>query len=340
VSIVELPVESQRWLDFVSGRVEALPFHHPSWALLLEECYGFRSFALALEDEPGRLVAGVPVLEVRRPLGRARWISLPFTDLCPPLVEAARTEQLAAELDAARQAKDVSQLEVRGPLLSSELSEPDPPLRHTLSLGPDPEAVASRFKSSVMRNIRKAERSGVTVRRDVEEADLTETFYRLHVETRRRLGVPVQPRRFFRLLWSRVVAPGHGFVLLAHEGARPIAASVFMAWNGTIAYKFGASDASRWELRPNDLLFWDAIQWGCASGFQTLDFGRTDAGAEGLRRFKLGWGCDEEPIRYTVLGASSGRLESSKSTALAPVLRHSPAWVTRAVGELLYKYAA
>jgi CelD/BcsL family acetyltransferase involved in cellulose biosynthesis len=339
VAVSTLPLRDPRWLEFASTRPEALPVHHPAWALLLEQCYGFESLAIVHGDD-GAISAGMPVLRVRRPLGAVRWISLPFTDFTPPLGDASEVGRLASELDGERAAHGVKQLEIRGPLPGATPITHEPPLLHTLPLDADPDIVESGFKDSVRRNIRKGERNGVTVRRGAHEGDLVDAFYGLHVETRRRLGVPVQPRRFFRLLWRDLVTPGLGFVLLAEKAGRPIAAAVFLAWNGTVEYKYGASDPRWLSLRPNDVLFRDAIQWASANGYHTLDFGRTDVGAEGLRRFKLGWGCEEEPLTYSVVGGEPPRLTSSSSKTLAPLLRHSPAWVTRVVGELLYKYAA
>jgi hypothetical protein len=63
--------------------------------------------------------------------------------------------------------------------------------------------------------------------------------------------VPVQPRRFFELLWRLVLEPGLGFLLLAHAGARPVAGAVFLRGSRCLTYKYGASDASAWPLRPN-----------------------------------------------------------------------------------------
>ena len=54
--------------------------------------------------------------------------------------------------------------------------------------------------------------------------------------------------------------------------------------------------------RPNNLLFMEAIRWGCEHGFRSLDFGRTHWGQEGLRSFKLSWGAEERELRYRHLG--------------------------------------
>src|SRR5881409_764742 len=79
-----LEIDDKRWIRFVERVPGALPFHHPSWARLLADCYGYRPLALVLEDEDD-VAAGIPAIETRTVLGRRRWISLPFTDYSPPL---------------------------------------------------------------------------------------------------------------------------------------------------------------------------------------------------------------------------------------------------------------
>jgi lipid II:glycine glycyltransferase (peptidoglycan interpeptide bridge formation enzyme) len=215
---------------------------------------------------------------------------------------------------------------------------------HTLALDADPEALFHSFhRSQVQRNIRRAEREGVLVRSAERESELTDLFYELHCATRRRLGVPVQPRRFFRLLWEEILESGRGFVLIADVDGAPAAAAVFLTSPSTVTYKYGASDSRHWSKRPNHALFWAAIRIACERGCQAFDFGRTDLGDHGLRQFKLGWATDEQPLVYSFLcGARPGSAAKRSVSAqlLQPVIRRSPLFVSRALGALLYKYSA
>ena len=136
---------------------------------------------------------------------------------------------------------------------------------------------------------------------------------------------------------------GLGSVLIVEAAGRPIAAAVFLAWNGTVIYKFGASDASAWSLRPNHLLMWYAIRTACEQGYRWFDFGRTDAGQEGLRNFKLSWGSAEDSLVYGTLGGQAEPAHATEGMAarmLAPVIRHGPLLLCRAAGETLYRYTA
>jgi CelD/BcsL family acetyltransferase involved in cellulose biosynthesis len=339
--VLILDVEDPRWCRFVADHPDAGPFHHPAWTRLLAACYGYPSFALAVADDTSALSAGMPAIEVRAPLGGRRLVSLPFTDHCPPLaVSDSSRDQLAAALDAARRDGRIPDLEVRAELPGGQASTDA--VIHRLQLQADSSAVFRSFaRSQVQRNVRRAERDGVRVRRARATSDLTEVFYGLHLRTRRRLGVPVQPRRFFARLWRDMIDADLGYVLLAELGGVPVAGAVFLTYNRTVVYKYGASDSSFWRVRPNHLLFWEAIRSACEAGYETFDFGRSDMGDTGLRSFKDGWGTREEPLVYATLadrpaGHAAGRL----SAAARPVIRRSPLWVCRLLGEALYRYAA
>jgi CelD/BcsL family acetyltransferase involved in cellulose biosynthesis len=341
VSILDLT--DPCWGAFVAKHPDATPFHHPDWAQLVADCYGFRGFALVTRDATGGIRAGLPMVEVRHLHTAPKWVSLPFTDYCPPLASAPdEDEELAAAVEQASLAAGVRRVEVRGPLVGSTAGATA--LRHVLTLSGDPAEVYAGFhRSQVQRNIRRAEREGLAVRLATGPEDLVGTFYQLHLRTRRRQGVPVQPRRFFRQLWDNVISAGLGSVLIVEASAQPIAAAVFLAWNGTVIYKFGASDAAFWSLRPNHVLFWQAIRAACEQGYRRFDFGRTDAGQAGLRDFKLSWGATEEPLVYRMLGGkpepASGR-DGMATRVLGPVIRHGPLLLCRAVGETVYRYVA
>src|SRR5437762_1767593 len=75
------------WLDLVRRSPGATAFHHPAWSAAVSATYGYPALILAQRSSDGRVVSGLPVMEVSSPLGRRRLVSLPFTDHCPPLVE-------------------------------------------------------------------------------------------------------------------------------------------------------------------------------------------------------------------------------------------------------------
>ena len=337
-----------RWVDFVEAHPQALIFHRPAWAEMIASSYGYERFALCLLDDDEQIAGGLPVIAttaggLRR---KKRWVSLPFSDFCPPLLAVGTDpSDFTQAIGQARLEAGVQSLSVRAPLVGLERQQVEAAVVHTTSLERDTDALFKTFhRSQVQRNLRRAAREPLTVRHGSERDDLTGSFYRLHLQTRRRLGMPVQPRRFFRAIWEELLEPGYGWLLLVEHDSKPVAAAVFLTGGDTVTYKYGASDSAFWSMRPNHLLFAEAIRQACAQGYSRFDWGRSDLSDHGLREFKSGWAGVETPLAYTTLADGEPRQsEQGSSRALSAarvVLRHSPAWVCRAGGELFYRHAA
>ena len=338
-----LQLGNPAWMNFVAATPEATPFHHPAWAAMIARSYGFEAFALGLRRsaEDDGYEAGLPVIELRHPVTRRRrWSSLPFTDLCPALVRAADAPRLAQELHALRVRDGVDAIEVSGPLPGVPGFTSRVRVNHVIGLDPDPLVVERRFRSSVRRNVRTARAAGLRLRRASTESDMVDVFYRLQLMTRRRLGLPAQPRRFFRRLWRDVLSQGLGHLTIVELDGTAVAAGAFLTWNGVVVYKYGASDPRAWHLRPNNLLFAEEIADACRRGCSTFHLGRTDVDDEGLRRFKLGWGAEEAPLQTSWFGTGSYRERSGPPAVLRTLVRRSPLVVSQTLGTALYRYVA
>jgi CelD/BcsL family acetyltransferase involved in cellulose biosynthesis len=340
--LVELDPADTAWTDFVAATPAATVFHHPAWLSALVAAYGYRPLVLAEQDADGRVSAGLPLIRVRRLSGRA-WVSLPFTDFCPPLARDEVSMGRLAEDLAAWSGRRGVPVEVRGELPATPTwNGATVGTRHVLPLDRGIDAAWACVRESIRRQVRGARRAGLEVRFTRRREDM-DAFYRLQLATRRRLGVPVQPRRFIEALWRHVIEPGFGVVALAETPAgEAVATSLMLAWNGTAIEKFQASDAAHWQTKPNQLVIWATIEWSFEQGALAFDFGRSDAGHTGLQRFKAAWGAEELPLRYAVAGGASARAagDSRIGGLLGKVIRRSPDLVCRALGRALYRFAA
>src|SRR5262249_55562368 len=155
---------------------EATAFHHPAWGRVLADTYGYPSVVLA---EPG-LGAGVVLAQVPRLRGRA-WISLPFSDHCPPLArDAAALDRLADGL-AGGGGDERGPTGGRGrPPAARAWSDAAIGVRHVLTLGGDPEVLRTGLSATHRRRLRQGERSGLEVRFGTSADDVAD-FYRLQV---------------------------------------------------------------------------------------------------------------------------------------------------------------
>lgn len=339
--ISAIPIDDPRWSAFVSSHPDAGPFHLPAWASMIAECYRFESFALTAIDTDGEILAGIPVIAVRSPLGGRRWVSLPFTDWCTPLIRAdVAADDVLAALTEHALAGLVRELEVRFALPPAPDRHPvTAGYLHTMALPPDPAMIHLNKSHRNKRN--NALRNGVRVTRGCTPQDIA-AFYVMHTLTRRRLGVPVQPRRFFDLLRVRLLTPGHGFVATATFGGEFLSAAVFLVHNGTLLSKYHGSDPRLPDKRAGYLIDWEMMVLGCTSGCHTLDLGRSDLDAVGLRNYKSRWGTAETPLVYTHVSRAPPVLSHGSSVGglSRQIIRRSPPWVCRAIGEVFYRWAA
>lgn len=334
-----VPLADPAWGEFVRLHPESTIFHLPVWSSIIADCYRFDAFALVAK-RGAEVVAGVPSIRVRAPFDGVRWVSLPFSDACPLLIRA--DQSTAAVVAAFREhvlTSGVRELEVRGLLPEGEdVHSEQVGYRHRLRIPADPKDLHPSKGHRYNRNL--ARRSGIKVVNG-RTFDDVRTYYRLHTLTRRRLGVPVQPLRFFDLIAERIVTQGLGFVSLAVLDGEALASGMYFEHNGTLTAKFGASDPAHRSSGASSLCDWEVMVAGAENGFHTLDFGRTDSGADGLRAYKSGWGADEEPLVYTqITRRECGATRPHVGALPNLIIRKSPTWVCRALGEAFYRWSA
>jgi CelD/BcsL family acetyltransferase involved in cellulose biosynthesis len=329
------PLADPRWPVLISSSREAMIFHHPAWLRLLCEQYGYEMIACAIADSDGVLLEALPLALVASRLTGRRLVALPFSDICQPVSIDGADHGLTDALARLHSEAGLT-LRVHAPLpaLGEEASSYR---HHTVRLEPDLDAVQKRFtRSSALRGARRAQRDGVTVENRTD-ADALAEFYRLHVRSRRRQGVPTQPRRFI-MGFAELFGRGLGFVSLARAEGRVIAAAVMLNYNGTLVYKYGASDPGALSLRPNNLIFSEAIAWGCSEGLHSLDLGRTDLHHDSLSEFKRMWGADERILAYTEAPTPKRQGTDRAGRALGALIRHAPPAFGQGLGQVLYRH--
>ncbi len=330
------PLEDGRWQPFVEASPDAGIFHHREWLALLRAQYGYSMHAHCVVAADGQIIAALPLAHVRSRLTGSRLVAVPFSDLCSPASRDGDERAIGVLLDSVRRQheRDGVDVEIRTPLAG--LGRPGACFyRHEVSLGPDVEAVRRGFTASTRRAVSKAERQGVEVVRGTGTADL-DAFYALHLATRRRQGVPTQPKRFIRR-FGQLFKRDLGFVLLARWESQTIAAALFLGFNGVLTYKYGASHPAYLDKRPNNAVLMEAMRLGCANGYTSFDLGRTDLDNEGLRTFKRSWGGRESTLSYTVLSRHQPRSSQTRVPGLVrSFIMRTPPITSRLLGEALY----
>jgi len=335
------PLVDRKWDDAISMHPDATIFHSTAWARVLVDTYGHRPCYVQMSLN-GSLLAMVPMMEVQSVLTRARGICLPFSDYCAPLTFSSFGHELVTQkLQQIARERGWSYFELRShSIIPGDVPASESYYGHFLDLRIGPEALISNFSSSVQRAVRKAQRSGLSV--SIQSGpDAMAQFYKLHVRTRRRHGVPPQPRSFFINIQRHLISAGLGFIVLVECQKDAIAAAMFFKLGRHAVYKFGASDERLQELRANNLAMFEAIRYLAEEGAEALHFGRTETENPGLRRFKLSWGATEEILEYARFDTASVSWEHSRdrrSTFHKRLFRALPASLNRLAGAMIYPH--
>jgi CelD/BcsL family acetyltransferase involved in cellulose biosynthesis len=333
------PVEDPRWSELVERSSDASVFHHPLWLALLRDRYRYPMTAVCVSGADGELLAGLPIAIVRSRLTGTRLVSVPFSDVCGPIVgQGDREQPLLAAVDDERRRLGLA-LELHAEVPSLPGSGPsDRFYHHVVPLDAGPELVLGKHvKQSKRRGAARALELGVTVAQRIDEAAI-DAFFHLHVLNRHRLGIPTQPRSFFRGL-TALFDRGMGFVLVAEWEGRPIAATIYLRHRSTLTYKYGASDPAQLDKRPNELLQLEALRIACEAGCSVLDLGRTELDNDGLRRFKRYLGANERELTYTMAPPpASGHSVRSVSSLQKTVIRRAPPAFGRLLGAAVYRH--
>ena len=295
------PLSDSRWRDLAASHPSASAFHQPGWLNALAATYAYRPIALT-STPPGEVLRdGLVFCEVRSLITGNRLVSLPFSDHAEPFMEDSDAffgmmkwfyEESKDRNWKYIEIRPISRLRQTHPSLAQNQSF----WFHTLDLAPAAEHLFRNLhKSCMQRRIRHAEQQKLTYERG-SSAALLDDFYKLLLLTRKRFGLPPQPRAWFQNVLACVGPSAE--IRLAKKGNRPIAGIFTLRHRGTVIYKYGCSDEKYHNLAGIPFLFWKLIEESRSAGAELLDLGRTDLDNEGLIQFKERLGAVRAQLNY------------------------------------------
>jgi hypothetical protein len=337
------PLRDPRWAGLVENHPRSSVFHSTSWLRALETVYGYEPVVVTTCPPGSSLTNGLVFCRIKSWLTGPRFVSLPFSDHCEPLVD--RLDDLDAML--LHMQRDVDERKWKYIEIRPVSQRPDSQVGlrktltyqfHRLDLRKSAEELFHGFhKDCVQRKIRRAEREELKYEDGNTEA-LLQKFYRLLVTTRRRQNLPPQPLAWFRGL---IATFGDDLkIRVASKGGMPVAGILTLSNKRCVVYKYGGSIASLNKLGGMALLFWKTIQEAKDKALEELDLGRSGSDNLGLIAFKGHWGATGTPLtywRYPPPGPYVPRPAWQKSLARR-LVQASPDLALEAVGTLLYRH--
>jgi GNAT acetyltransferase-like protein len=332
-----LSPDSDEWRAFASEHATS-PLQHPAWLDTLRDAYRLPARIAALVDARGSIVAGMPMVRSRLPW-RKRWTSLPFTDALEPVAVDRDSRDRLLGAVAEQAAGEPVVVRTRAALPGWFARQVG--TVQVIDLSDGAAGVLSGADSHHRRSVNRAHRgdTGLTARLVTSRTEFLGPGLALVARSRRRLGAPTQPRRYWSRMWD-LHERGEALTIGVYVGENLAASGTFLLGNDHAVYKYGASDSATRHLRTNFLMFATAFDQLAARGVRSMDFGVTDLDNTSLRDFKARWGGEEQPAYFSATDERMLPDTLEPGPLLTKVIQRSPVFAGRAVGSVAYPFVA
>ena len=305
--IVTSDATAVEWDAFVESRPEASGYHQWRWREVMERGLG-HTCRYFVARQGGRVVGILPTAEVRRPFLGGALSSLPYVNYggvlaASPAAAVALVEHAGSVVASER----LSYLLLRHRRRCfSHLPVRSHKQTMLMPLSETSDAMWQALDRKVRNQIRKAEKSGLTVVSGGEE--LIDDFYAVFARNMRDLGTPVYGRRLFAEMVRAF--PDDVQIHAVRLNEVTIAAAISYRFRAVVEVPSASSLREHRSLCPNHMMYWHIIQSSIARGARTLDFGRSTPG-DGTYQFKEQWGAVPEQLEWEYVLKPGQSLPSS-----------------------------
>jgi hypothetical protein len=311
----------KEWDEFAS-RYTDLIFYQSVWSQVLRRGLGGQPLYFYLRDG-GEIVVGLPGVLLDFKILKILYASIPYGNL---IGDKPYYSPFMEIFERAIREKGIGQVRITESPFSKGYS-PDTfkSVSAKCSLldlrGFDKERILESHKKYVRRDIRKAQRSGVTIRSGTSRED-AKIFYTLYLASmERNKAIAKYPSRWFEAICEEMAERGLGAFLFAELDKAAIAGVVLINSTTTTHYMHNGSQNEFLKFCPNELLVHSALEGAIERGNSYFDFMGSDPADLSLIKFKEKWGSqsldihtyvkDYHPIRCKIW-ESGKRLGSSR----------------------------
>jgi FemAB-related protein (PEP-CTERM system-associated) len=323
------------WDAFVRRQDGARHFHLFGWRRVIERVYGHECVSLAARDADGLLAGVLTVARVRSAMFGDFLVSMPFVDYGGPLGNDAAVRAL---VDSARSMMGRrTLLELRSAIpLHIDVEASHRKIAVVKSLAGSASDVWDGLRSQVRGAVRKAQKSGITVRFG---ADQTQEFFRLFALRMRDLGTPTHSLRYFETIADEF--PDSMWLACAYHQGAAVAGLCGFVFEDEVHLLHAAQLDSYRSMHPNMLLTWAFIERAIDAGISRFNFGRSSPDTS-THEFKRRWGGVDEALHWYDVGngpVAKTPSPNDSAYALGPRLwKRLPYRVTIALGPHIVKY--
>ncbi|OGP16659.1 MAG: hypothetical protein A2V21_305085 [Deltaproteobacteria bacterium GWC2_55_46] len=339
--MIDLKINSAsraEWDSYVLAHPDSTFAHLYGWKEVIRRSYGHEPFYLEAWDQ-GRLSGVLPLVQIKSRLFGRQMASMPYLDTGGCLADSieATRELVNAARELALRLRSEVVLRSTDP---SDIGWQTSTGKVTMHMGlnPDPKALLKSIPSERRNRIRKSENNGLNVG-FIAPGEI-ERFYAVFSQNMKDLGSPVHSKRFFTEILS-AFGENAGLIAVNDSDGRTVGAGLYFRHRGVLSLPWVSCLRSAFKLNPNISLYWKLIAWGCETGAEVFDFGRSTPGS-GTFEFKRQWGAAPVQLywrRFNPNGKITGELDSdsAKGRLMASAWKKLPLCVANTIGPALRK---
>lgn len=294
---VTTSVNESEWRSFLDTCDAASIYYTPEWKHFIEKTFNYKSNYLFAKDENGNVNGLLPLFFVKSKLTGNRLSSVPFSHTCGYIGSNDYKESLIYEGINAYTKLDLNYLEIRDEVKIKGFQLQNSFSTYILKLLTDIDKIWYKLeKKSARWAVKRSKTIGVQVESTNKLEDLRD-FYELNCITKRAIGVPCHPWKFFKNMFKSLNK--NILLYIARYNGEAIGGGVFWYFKDQAIYAYGAAHPDHLKLYPYNAFIWKSIEDACLNGYTCLDFGRTSYDNEGLINFKKRWGTNEVKLYYS-----------------------------------------
>ena len=295
MNLITLKEPEQVWDQFISAH-SSLIFHTSLWGRVLKEGYGCEMRYLVLE-EGGNWLLALPGMVVGNRLFRVFYSLIPYGGF---IGRREFIPEFSKLLEEKAKREKIDRIKIVDLKIKKKQELPDfacsESYRHVLELkGKSLDQIWKDYKPSLRRTIKRASESDLAFER-IKDREEIDHFYQLYLASmERNKALAKYPIDLFYRIFDLLI-PGSAEIFFAKYRNQPVAGIVVIHSEETAYYLHGGSSAEYLHLRPNDLLFHNAIKAAKEMGKSFFDFLGSDKGLPSLIQFKDKWGTRREEL--------------------------------------------
>jgi FemAB-related protein (PEP-CTERM system-associated) len=323
----------ESWDAFVAANHGSL-YHLFDWKKINEQSLGHDCEYLAARDAAGTIEGILPLVFVKSRLFGRILCSMPFMNYGGPVTATPRAAAALTRAASERaQALGADYLELRCPsALETTMPVSLRKVSMTVPLQSDPEALFNSFSQKHRKNIRRAQKNELTVRKG--GIDLLDDFFHILELSWRSLGTPMYSKSYFKRLLETF--PQNTSVFTCSWKGEPVAVALTGHYGGVVEGMWAGARQELRHLDANYVLYWEMLRDACQGGHRIFHLGRSTS-QSGAEQFKSKWNAETHQLYWYFHRPDGGpmpqlNVDNPKYKLAISVWRKLPLLATRMIG--------